>query len=88
MLRYEEKPILTHGIVAINKNGEIIHFCAYTKEPTEGDYTALHEELESDPEFNISEEFVLFPCPPELLEMYLEIIEEAYDAGNVHFGDE
>jgi hypothetical protein len=90
MLRYEEKldQFFRHGIIAVNKKLEIIHFCGYPNPPTESDYIALEEELKTDEEFDIKEEFILLPCPEDLLPYYLKIMEEADENGTIRYGDE
>ncbi len=60
-LTKKEKNEFKYGLVAATQTFEeeldgemtIIHFCGYTKPPTNADVIALTEELNTDPEFGL-----------------------------------
>ena len=80
---------VNHGIVAINEDGEVLHFCGYTRKPTEEDYANLDEELQSDPEFKlIGEDYDLVECPKDLLTEYKEMIESLPEDYPIYEKDE
>lgn len=69
------------GLIAIEIDPDayekvsILHFCGYTKEPTDDDKLALEEELNTDPEFNlvgrINKDVFVVDCPPEISKQFL-----------------
>ncbi len=64
---------MNYGLIAIDKEGNIHHFCGYEKEPTEKTKSDLFAELHEDPEFNYlapaldNETIVIIEAPEELV---------------------
>ena len=68
---------VTHGIVAYVRDEEnpnqvvILHFCGYSEAPTEAEYEALREELQSSEDFGLQGiEFELAEANEEMLNYF------------------
>lgn len=65
------------GMIAVEKASkkidieDVLHFVGFFDEPSESDYKAIREELETFPEFGlVGTEFDLIPSPPEIFDFY------------------
>lgn len=67
---------MNYGILAINKEGEILHFCGYETEPSYQDWIHLQDELNTDLELGmVGVEHVLVPASPEMCREYQKMID-------------
>jgi hypothetical protein len=76
-----ENKLCTYGIIVFNKNdinksdwfNYIKHFCGYWDKPTKDDISSLKEELKTDEEFGLTNEFndlVFYEATKEILDYY------------------
>jgi hypothetical protein len=65
---------INFGIVAITKDGEVLHFCGYENEPEPVDFASLEAELKRDAEFGLAErsDYALVKAPQEIVDFYAE----------------
>lgn len=78
----KEEVNIKYGIIAIDENGEEVHFCAYENEPTEKDFDSLRHELNTDEEFGLvgqMENIKLIQASEDVLTSYREIYNEIKD---------
>jgi hypothetical protein len=62
---------------------DIRHFCGYEELPTAEEIERLRKELKTDPEFGLIDvDFVLTFAPPEVINFYIEMIQEKNEAGS------
>jgi hypothetical protein len=62
-----------YGIIAIDAEGHILHYCGYKERPKEEDFDHLKWELSTDEELGLTNrigEFVLIEAPKEVVEFY------------------
>jgi hypothetical protein len=62
-----------HGIMALDKEGNILHFCGYRIRPTKKMFDHLKWELSTDEEIGLTDrigEFVLVEAPQEVVNVY------------------
>lgn len=58
-----------HGLIAVDDDNNVLHFCGYESEPTERDVQSLREELLSDKEFGLTEgQFYILPATAEIIQ--------------------
>jgi hypothetical protein len=72
---------ISYGIVAVRRGKEdrILHFCGYSKKPTETDFNSLRVELENDLSFGLvgnMDSIDLLPAPPEVVRRYARMYAE------------
>jgi hypothetical protein len=67
----------THAILAVDISTlEILHLVAYYDNPSPPEYVRLFKELKTDPLFLLTEcDFILTPCPQEILDEYNQMLE-------------
>ena len=74
---------IKYGLMVIDPTEEgemmtILHFCGYWIEPTKEDANQLREELMTDKEFGLTEiahRLDIFPAPADIVEQYIEGID-------------
>lgn len=71
---------INYGLIALQHvegiNFRILHFCGYEEPPTDFDKESLRKELESDPEFGITnEKFYIIEAEPRIVKKYAKIVE-------------
>jgi hypothetical protein len=68
---------IVDGLVAIDRDGIVLHFCGYPQKATEFDIRDLERELLEDGEFGLThEEFVVVRASEKIIEIYKEIYEQ------------
>ena len=91
--RRDFKP--NYGLMVIDPREEgdkrnILHYCAYEKEPTQKDADQLREELRTEEEFglqDIADIVEIYPATEEVVEHFRKGIEEDQIKMDIH-GDE
>lgn len=67
---YPDK-LFTHGVIAVDKDENVLHFIGYFELPTEQDYEQLHKELQQDEELGlIGVSFTLEPASDNILKYF------------------
>lgn len=68
---------IAHGLMAVSRDGEVLHFCGYEQPPTAADMAGLIEELKTDKTFGLTEvEFAVVHAPREVIDHYKEAYEQ------------
>jgi len=71
----EEDFSLKYGVIAVNSDNEILHFCGYEEKPTDSVLKALEEELKTtEEEFRISEDFKLRMATEAEMKYYMDLL--------------
>lgn len=68
---------IKYGMIAVPKGldnielEDVVHFVGFWNKPGDSDYKAIREELETDPEFGLTEmDFDLVEAPQEIFDFY------------------
>jgi hypothetical protein len=68
---------INYGLVAVDSNDDILHFCGYEEEPTQCDIDHLREELSQDMSFGLTEmmdEIEIITASDEVLKFYQDVV--------------
>jgi hypothetical protein len=63
---------INFGLIAIDRQGNILHFCGYENPPTSIDKKLLEKELATDPEFGLigkQDQYAVTNAPEALVEI-------------------
>ena len=70
---------INYGLVAVDSEDDILHFCGYEEEPTQTDIDHLREELSQDISFGLTEmmgEIEIITASDEVLKFYQDVVEK------------
>lgn len=73
-----ERDFFSYGIIALDCQNEILHFCGYSSQPTEEDFKSLEQDLRTNHQMGlVGREFVLAVASQSVLEEYRKIYYES-----------
>jgi hypothetical protein len=69
----DEQFNIKYGITVVNEKNEVFHFIGFENKPRKSDYDSMYEELKSDPEFGLPENFKLRESTEKEIEYFKKL---------------